>query len=743
MAKNSKKNGKKLLIVESPTKAKTLSKYLGRNFSVIASKGHIRDLPPNRFGVKIDENGFKPSYVIMKEKRDVVSEIKEAAKKASEIYIGSDPDREGEAIAYHIAHIIKRIKKPKEIKRVLFFEITKDAVKNAIKHPGEIDINKFNAQQARRILDRIVGYKISPLLWKAIKKGLSAGRVQTVALRFIVEREKEIREFKPETFYVIKAVFEKDGVQFTGTLVKGPSGENLQKIKDKKQADEILKKLKKAVFSVKDFQERNRKQSPPPPYKTSTLQQEASSKLGYAPKRTMKIAQELYEGIDLGGERKGLITYMRTDSLRMADKAIETIRELIKNKFGNEYLPSKPRNFKSRGGAVQDAHEAIRPTGFEIPDSIKQFLTKEQYAIYNLIWKRAVASQAKEAIFKVRKGIIEGEGYQFKVEGETLKFDGFYKITGEKPKETIIPELQIGENIKLHELKMEKRQTEPPRRYTEATLIKTLEAREIGRPSTYAPTISTLFERGYIEKDGKFLKPTELGELVSNILIPRFKEIFDYGFTAKMENELDKIELGELSWQDLLKEFYERFTKEFDKASEDLPNIKKENVEVLEEKCPLCGRPLVVRWGRYGKFIACSGYPECKYTRPLEQEIVEGEKCPVCGKPMVIRNGKYGRFLACIDYPRCPGVKPLSTGVKCPECGGDIVERRNKRGQVFYACSNYPKCKFTLPYKPVPIECPECGYPLLMEVRRGKRFYYQCPSCKKTFSPKDLKVKLS
>ncbi len=739
MAKNGKK---KLLIVESPTKAKTLSKYLGRNFSVIASKGHIRDLPPNRFGVKIDEEGFKPSYVIMKEKRDVVKEIKEAAKKASEIYIGSDPDREGEAIAYHISHIIKRIKKPEEIKRVLFFEITKDAVKDAIKRPGTIDLNKFNAQQARRILDRIVGYKVSPLLWKSVKKGLSAGRVQTVALRFIVEREKEIRNFKPEIYYVVKAVFEKDGVQFTGTLIKGPDGKSLQKIKDKNQAEEIVKKLKEGLFTVAEFSKRTRKQTPPPPYKTSTLQQDASSKLGYAPRRTMKIAQELYEGVDLGGERRGLITYMRTDSLRMSEKAIEKIREIIKENFGEEFLSSKPRQFKSKGSAVQGAHEAIRPTGFDFPESIRSFLTREQHSLYSLIWKRAVASQAKEAQFEVRKAILENSGYRFKAEGETLKFEGFYKITGEKPREVEIPVMKVGEQVKLVDLKMEKKQTEPPKRYTEATLIKTLEAKEIGRPSTYAPTISTLFERGYIEKDGKFLKPTELGELVNDILIPRFKEIFDYGFTAKMEDELDKVELGELSWQDLLREFYDHFKKEFEKAQEDIPAIKKENVEVLDEKCPLCGRPLVIRWGRYGKFIACSGYPECKYTRPLEQEIVEGEKCPVCGKPMVIRKGKYGRFLACIDYPKCPGVKPLSTGVKCPECGGDIVERVNKRGKVFYACSNYPKCKFTLPYKPVPVECPNCGYPLLMEVHRGKKFYYQCPNCKKTFSPKEIGLKL-
>ncbi len=737
-----KEKGKKLLIVESPTKARTLSKYLGRNFSVIASKGHIRDLPPNRFGVKIDEEGFKPSYVIMKEKRGVVDEIKKAAKEASEIYIGSDPDREGEAIAFHISHIIRRIKKPEDIKRVLFYEITREAVKEAIKNPTEIDLNKFNAQQARRILDRIVGYKISPLLWKSVRKGLSAGRVQTVALRFIVEREREIRAFKPETYYVVKAVFEKNGEKFTATLIKSPDGKKLQKIKDKDYAREILEILKKNSYVVKEFKTRDRKQSPPPPYKTSTLQQDASSRLGYPPKRTMKVAQELYEGVDLGGERKGLITYMRTDSLRISEKAIETIRKIIKENFGEELLPQRPRTFKSRGSSVQDAHEAIRPTGFEFPDTIRDHLTQEQFAVYNLIWKRAVASQARDAIFEVKKAVIENSGFQFKAEGEKLKFPGFYTITGESPRENPIPHLEPGEELKLVELKVEEKQTEPPKRYTEATLIKTLEAREIGRPSTYAPTISTLFERGYVEKEGKFLKPTELGELVSDILVPRFKEIFDYGFTAKMENELDKVELGELSWQELLREFYQRFKEEFERASEDIPNIKKENTEVLDEKCPLCGRPLVVRWGRYGKFIACSGYPECKYTRPLEQETVEGEKCPVCGKPMVIRKGRYGRFLACVDYPKCPGVKPISTGVKCPECGGDIVEKSNKRGQVFYACSNYPECKFTLAHKPVPVKCPECGYPLIMEVRRGKRFYYQCPSCKKTFSPKDIKVLL-
>ena len=724
---------KKVLVVESPSKAKTLKKYLGRGFDVLASMGHVKDLPTSKLGVDI-ERGFKPHYVILKGKREVLKKIKEAAKKAEVVYLGSDPDREGEAIAFHIA---QEIGSGPEIKRVLFYEITKEEVKRAVENPEEINMDRVYAQQARRILDRLVGYKVSPFLWKVIRRGLSAGRVQTVALRLLCEREEKIRAFVPEVYWVVSAILEKDGVRFKA-LLKGKKGEKAGRIKSEEEAKKILEELEKSKFIVEEVRKTEKKIKPPPPYKTSTMQQDAASKLGFSAKYTMMLAQELYEGVDLPEGRLGLITYMRTDSVRMADRAIASIREIIASDGGEEYLPPRKRVHGDRG-KVQGAHEAVRPTYPEKkPETLRGALKSELFRLYNLIWRRAVASQAKEALQEIKKVSISASDYILEAEGKKLLFDGFYRFLGEKPSVVLLPELASGDEVKLVKLELERKQTEPPRRYTEATLIQALEAKGIGRPSTYAPTISTLYERKYMEREGRYLKPTELGELVNRILIPRFPEIFDVGFTARMEEELDKVEEGTYSWQELLKDFYERFKAELEKVQNDVEDLKKETMEVTEEKCPLCGRPLVIRWGRYGKFLACSGYPECKYTKPLDEELTD-EKCPVCGKPMVVRYGKNGRFLACIDYPKCPGTKPYTTGIKCPRCGkGELIERRSKKGKIFYGCSRYPECDFVVWGRPVEIECPSCGFPILVEKKRGKSTYYSCPSCGKNFKKKDL-----
>ena len=722
---------KKLLVVESPTKAKTIKGYLGKDFDVVASKGHIKDLPENKFGVSIKQ-GFKPYYIILPGKEKVVQEIQQKAKVSQEVFIGSDPDREGEAIAQHVKEVINKTDRKKNVKRVLFFEITKEEVKNAINNPQEIDINKVNAQQARRILDRIVGYMVSPVLWRILRKGLSAGRVQTVALRLICEREKERERFQPETYFLVKALFEKDGQKFEALLkTKG-------KLKDKTIVEDIKSKLPGLTGIVETFKKDKKFITPYPPYKTSTLQQDASQKLGFTPKRTMQLAQELYEGVNIQGERKGLITYMRTDSVRISEKAINTIRKVIKDKFGSELLPLKPRKFKEKKIQIQGAHEAIRPTYPTItPSDIQNEIKKELFKLYNLIWKRALASQARNATEEHSKATIKVGQYIFEAQGKKVLFPGFYKILDYSPNYKQLPEMKPGDQIKLIDLSIEEKQTEPPARYTEATLIKALEANGVGRPSTYAPTLSTLYQRKYIIKQKSSLVPTELGMLVYEILIPRFKEIFDVEFTARMEEMLDKVENGEMTKEELLEQFYSRFKIELDNFVRESKSIKKE-LEVTEENCPICGAPLVIRWSKYGKFLACSKYPECKYTRPLEMEVAEGIKCPVCGKDMILREGRTGRFYACIDYPRCPGTLPYTTGVKCPECGGDLIERKNKRGQIFYACSNYPKCKFTLSNKPVPIKCPKCGFNFLVIHKKGRKELYKCIKCNSIFTKEEL-----
>ncbi len=683
-AKTSAGTAKKLLVVESPTKAKTIKKYLGRGFEVVASKGHIKDLPKSRLGVDI-EHGFEPHYITIKGKSDIIKKLKKLAARASEVYIGSDPDREGEAIAYHVAQEVQKAGQ-NNVKRVLFYEITKDAVKKAIKEPQEIDMKKVEAQIARRVLDRLVGYKISPLLWKSVRKGLSAGRVQTVALRLLVEREKEIQAFKPQKYWKLYVYFEKDGVRFKAQLP--------DRIEDREKAEKLKEFAAKSEFRVVAYSKNVKSVSPPPPFKTSTMQQDASNELGFTSRQTMRIAQQLYEGVELPGVgMTGLITYMRTDSVRMADKAVNQAREVIREIFGEEYLPPTPRKFKDKSSAVQGAHEAIRPTDFTVTPESVSAIEKPLQRLYSLIWRRATASQMADARVEVRNVKLQSGELTLVAEGKELVFEGFYRIYGRKPQNVKLPDFSTGETLKPVKVELEERETEPPKRYTEASLIRALEAKGIGRPSTYAPTIATLLDREYVVKEGRALKPTDLGILVADLLIPRFPELFDIGFTARMEEELDKIEEGQKTRLDLLREFYEKFSKELEKVESQIQEMRQQSVQVLDEKCPVCGRPLVIRWGRYGKFIACSGYPECKYTRPIF-DVVEG--------------------------------------VKCPKCGSDIIRRKSKRGRIYYACSN-PECDFYLFNEPVGVKCPKCGYPLMVKVRKGRgknsKLILRCPEC--------------
>jgi len=722
MPKSANSSAQKLLIVESPTKAKTIKGYLGKDFEVIASKGHIKDLPENRLGVDI-EKGFEPEIVIIPGKREVIQEIQRKAQKAEEIYIGSDPDREGEAIAQHIKEEIEKKAKGKGIKRALFFEITKEEIQRAIQNAGEIDKNKVEAQKARRILDRLVGYLVSPLLWKTIKKGLSAGRVQTVALRLICEREKERQEFVSEKYYTIRILLSKNNKNFWAKLKTDAP------LKDKKKVEEIVENLKGKTARVEKFEKKTLKVKPYPPLKTSTLQQEASRRFRFSPGKTMKIAQRLYEGVELNGHTVGLITYMRTDSLRLSEKGISLIRQEIKKIFGEQYLPKTPINHETGNKLVQGAHEAIRPTNPAInPEELYQKIDAESAKLYELIWRRALACQSAHAEEELKEAILKLKEHTFLARGKKLLFEGFYKVLGEIPDYEDIPDLEVGEELKILDVKFDIEQTEPPPRYTEASLIRTMEHLGIGRPSTYAPTLETLYEREYIKKEKGYLIPTQLGTKVVEILIPRFSEIFEVKFTAMMEELLDEVENGSKSAKEVLEEFYKKFEKELSAFENNIASIKSE-VQKTEEICPLCGAPLLIKWSKYGAFYACSNYPNCKYTRPLDAKMVEEVKCPLCGKPMNLIEGKKGKFYRCVEYPKCKGTLPYTTGIKCPKCGGDLVERKTEKGTTFYGCSNYPNCNFTLPSKPIEFKCPNCGFPLMYEAKRGKSRYLKCPNC--------------
>lgn len=733
---------KNLVVVESPAKAKTIKKYLGRDYEILSSMGHVIDLPASKLGVDI-KDGFKPQYTTIKGKAKTLAQIKKSAQQADKIYLACDPDREGEAIAWHIAGQVKNARK--KVHRVMFYEITKESITKGIAHPGKIDLNRVEAQQARRILDRLVGYQVSPLLWKTVRRGLSAGRVQTVALRLICEREEEIKAFKPQEYWSLAARLEgASRIPFEAALLK-IEGKKAS-IKDSQASQALVSELGLATFAVSGIEQKERRRSTYPPFITSTLQQAAARAYGFSAKRTMALAQQLYEGVELGAEGAvGLITYMRTDAVRLAPEAVSGARQFITEHYGAEYLPSEPHHYKSRKGA-QEGHEAIRPTlAGRTPDSAKGYLTSDQHKLYSLIWSRFIACQMTPAVYSTKTVDITAGRCLFRATGSTLKFPGFlaaYGVqeddSGEYADSKTLPEMAEGEVLKMLELLPKQHFTEPPARYNEASLIKTLEAQGIGRPSTYASIISTLLDRKYADREQKQLAPTELGQVVSRILVDKFPHIFQVQFTADMENELDKIEQGKLDRVQVLNDFYKPFSLDLKSAESSQADIKQSLVEQTDLKCPNCQSPMVIKWGRYGRFYACSNYPECKTTKPLEEEDgqqtqASGEVCEKCGSPMVVKRGRFGKFLACSNYPQCKSIKPISTGVACPEpgCQGQLTERKTKRGKTFYSCSKYPECKYASWKKPLPLKCKNCGFGHLVESYTKQRGAFPaCPKCK-------------
>ncbi len=756
---------KSLVIVESPSKAKTLKKYLGRNFNVMASVGHVKDLPKSKFGVDIEKN-FKPQYMIIRGKKKILDEIKKAAEAADKVYLAPDPDREGEAIAWHIGEELNG--KRNKVYRVLFNEITEQAVKKALTRPGKIDQKKVNAQQARRILDRIVGYKISPLLWEKVGRGLSAGRVQSVAVRLVCEREKEVEAFVPEEYWSITAKLSGANPPPFVARLHSIAGEPI-KISAQTQAQEKVQVLQGFAYTVQQIERKDKKRNPLPPFTTSKLQQDAVRKLRFSPKKTMMLAQQLYEGVEIGAEGPvGLISYMRTDSTRLSAEAQQEAREYIQSQYGQDYLPGKPNVYKNKKGA-QDAHEAIRPTSVQKdPEAIKQFLHKDQFLLYKLIWTRFLASQMNPAILEVTRVDVAAGEYLFRASGTVTQFPGFTAVyveaqdngavkspgafvkgqeaeeevtTGSEEETGTLPMLQEGERLELVTLEPKQHFTQPPPRYNEALLIKELEEQGIGRPSTYHTIISTIQDRKYVEKvEGQF-KPTELGDIVNELLVTHFPDVLNVEFTARMEQELDEIEEGDKKWVDTVRDFYEPFSKRLEKAQHEMRDIKREETPT-EVVCDRCGLPMVIRWGKNGRFLACTGYPDCRNTKEFtegesgELSIVQKENtvsdlCERCGSPMVIKNGRFGRFVACSKYPECKYTKALSTGVKCPQtgCGGDLAEKRTKKGKIFFACSRYPQCNYALWNRPVPRPCPECKAPFLVEKydRKIQQTRVQCP----------------
>lgn len=711
-----------LVIVESPTKAKTISRFLSKDFKVVSSYGHVRDLPKAEFGVDVDHN-FEPKYIIPRNAKKHVTKLKKEAKKTKEVILATDEDREGEAISWHLTIALNL--NEKSTQRIVFHEITKKAIAEALKSPRKIDLDLVDAQQARRVLDRIVGYKLSPFLWKKIKYGLSAGRVQSPALRLICEREKEIEKFKPQEFWTIEAELKKSIIsnqqstisKFIAKLVK-KNGETLDKlaIKTKTEAQKILKDLENAQYKVVDIRKRKVLRIPPPPFITSTLQQEAAKKYAFSAKKTMIIAQQLYEGIDIKNETTGLITYMRTDSTNLSSIAFSECKKVIEQKFGSKYSLPASRAYKIKSRLAQEAHEAIRPTSlFRFPEMVKPSLNADQFKLYDLIWKRTIACQMKEAQLEATIYDIQAKNYIFRAAGSMILFDGFAKVYTEAQengspyfKETILPPLLLGEILKLIKLDSLQHFTEPPPRYSEATLIKALEEYGIGRPSTYAPIMNTILERGYVEKLNRKLKPTEIGNLVNNLLVSHFPKVVDLKFTATMENELDEIAKGDIKWQKVIGDFYQPF-------SENLAQKEKEvakHEEKTKKTCPKCKKPLVIKFGRFGKFYSCTGFPECKYAEPLEKQKKSekiNEKCPCCDAPLVIKTSRFGKFVACSKYPKCKFTKALSLGIKCPKCKkGEIGEKRTKTGKIFYSCTNYPKCGYAIWQKPKGRLCPIC-----------------------------------
>ncbi len=746
--------GSALVVVESPAKAKTIGKYLGRGYRVRATVGHIRDLPQKKLGVDV-ENGFTPQYVTIEGKEKTVAELKSAAKDASEIFLATDPDREGEAIAWHVASQIggavvgrgakaRRLGPP--IRRALFHEITKDAVRSAIANAGEIDDRKVNAQQARRVLGRLVGYKASPVLWKTVKKGLSAGRVQTVALRLIVEREREIRAFLPVEYWTIAADLQKDDQRFTARLhqVGGKKPAISTEAEARRIVDEVTSaaaEIRRAMngrapvrdaigaFLVTDVKRRERRKNAQAPFTTSTLQQEAAKKLGFGSKRTMRIAQDLYEGVEVGDEGAvGLITYMRTDSTRVADSAAQAARDHLRTLFGAEYLSDGPRLYgDSKTKNTQDAHESIRPTDpTRRPELVQRYLSSDQFKLYQLIWQRFMASQMAPAVFDTTTVDFDLGAYLFRSTGSVVKFQGFLALYRESREEgdgraledeQALPVLETGEHVPVLAITPAQHFTEPPPRFSEASLVKELERLGIGRPSTYASIISTLVDRRYTQLEQRRFTPTSLGESVEKVMVKQFPDIFNVGFTSEMEGELDKVEEGELTWQGVLTDFYSPFARRLENVNfEGLIAAAHDLSAIAGEKCPECGGKLIPKGGFFGPFLACENHPKvCKYTRPLGRDRKPAEPtnytCHLCGAMMLKRNGRSGEFLGCSRFPKCKGTRSMPTGVFCPKDGGELAARRSKkRGKVFYGCENYPKCDFVAWDKPVREICPECGY---------------------------------
>ncbi len=732
--------GKQLIIVESPAKVKTIKKFLGPQYAVQASVGHVRDLPSSSLGVD-EANDFAPHYEVIENKKNVVSELRAAAAKADTVYLAPDPDREGEAIAWHVAELIRD--KAKDIKRIQFNEITAKAVKDALEHPRDLNVNLFDAQQARRVLDRLVGYKISPLLWKTIKRGISAGRVQSVALRLIVEREAEREAFKPEEYWLFKALLSADvPPPFKAELVK-VSGKKAV-VSNAEQANTLEAALKGKPFVVESVEEKERERAPQPPFITSTLQQAANQRLSYTAKRTMNIAQRLYEGVELGDKGlTALITYMRTDSTRIADEARQAVRDFIVQTFGQDHLPKKARIYKAKGGA-QDAHEAIRPVDVTVtPDMVKPHLPPEQYNLYRLIWSRFVASQMAGARFHDTTALIACAHTLWRAKGERLLFPGFLAVLprGKEEADAELPPLKAGQALTLDKLEKEQKFTQPPARYSEASLVRELEELGIGRPSTYAAIISTLQDRDYVHLAERHFVPTDLGRVVCRQLTEHFAKLMDVGFTAQMEEGLDKVAEGGRNWVDLMRAFAADFNPTLDAAAKNMQSLK--GGMPTDLPCPDCGKPLLIKFGKAGAFLACSAYPECRYTsnfartedgkvEAVAQEKPQYEKvgqCPRCGKDLVIKKSRTGsRFIACTGYPACDYAAPFSTGVPCPRCGkGSLVEKSSKRGKIFYSCDQYPQCDFALWDKPVPGPCPRCDSPYLVEKKSRDGVKIICP----------------
>ena len=757
------KKKRNLVIVESPAKARTLAGFLGSGYDVRASIGHVRDLPRSRLGVAVEE-GFAPRYVVPREKREVVRKLKEAAQDADTVYLATDPDREGEAISWHLVQAAELGQRPYH--RVVFHEVTPEAVRQAFRHPRDIDMRLVDAQQARRVVDRLVGYKVSPLLWKKVRRGLSAGRVQSAALRMVVDREREIDGFVPKEYWTIDARLSPAGsaspeedsftARLTGFAHDGGRRKKLE-VPNAEESARLVALLEKAAYRVAEVKQRRQPRRPPPPFTTSTLQQEASRRFGFSAKRTMAVAQQLYEGLSLpakagpsskqdggparppGGRQVGLITYMRTDSTHVSEAARAEARAYIGERFGAEFLPPAPRVYRSKARGAQEAHEAIRPTSIRRePNALRRSLTPDQYRLYSLIWQRMLASQMADALYDNLTIDVEAtppsgqDVYLFRATENVLRFPGYRQLyqepgdNGSPEEEQLrLPALSAGQELTLLALLPEQHFTEPPPRYTEATLVRALEENGIGRPSTYAPTLSTVQDRGYVSREGRQLKPTDLGCVVNDLLVNLFPDVVDLRFTAAMEEELDEIARGQKAWQPVVERFYLPLEEALAQAAQ-APRVE----EPTDERCQVCGRPMVVRWGRFGRFLACSGFPECRSARPLpgeEEPEAADEHCDLCDAPMVVRNGRYGRFLACSRYPECKGTRPLRTkvGVACPRCRGDLVARRTRRGSTFYGCANYPHCRFVTWSRPLAEPCPNCGDLLVAAARELAR----CLSC--------------